>query len=75
MPKPRRLKYRELVKRLKKHGIIVIKSRGKGSERMLYQESTRLNYPITCHGENHEYSIGMLKAIQRRFSLPNDFLY
>lgn len=44
-------------------------------QKFYFQESTRLNYPITCHSENQEYSIGMLKAIQRRFSLPDDFLY
>jgi hypothetical protein len=75
MPKHKRLKYRELVKRLKEHGIVVIEKRGKGSERMLYQASTGFDYPITCHNENQQYSIGLLKAIQRRFSLPDDFLY
>jgi predicted RNA binding protein YcfA (HicA-like mRNA interferase family) len=75
MPKPKRLKYKELIKRLEKYDIIVIKKRGKGSHRMLYQESTKLNYPIKCHNENQEYSIGTLKAIQRRFSLPDEFLY
>ena len=73
--KPKRLKYRELTKRLKKYGIIVIINRGKGSERMLYRESTRDNYPITYHSANHQYSIGLLTSIKRRFDLPDEFLF
>lgn len=36
----RTMKHDELIKRLKKYGILEYKNRGKGSERMLYQEST-----------------------------------
>ena len=75
MPKNKRLKYSQLLKRLKPYGIVVIEKRGKGSERMPYQEKTRLNYPITSHKKDHQYSIGMLKAIVRKFSLPDDFLH
>ncbi len=75
MSKPRPLKYRELVKRLKKHKIRVIKARGRGSERMLYQDKTRLNFPIKFHGENQEYSKGFVKAIQRKFSISNKDFY
>jgi len=75
MSKPRRLKYRKLVKRLKKHGIRIIEERGKGSERMLYEDKTRLNFPIKCHGENQEYSISFLKAIQRKFSISDQDMY
>ena len=75
MPKPKRLNYRELVRKLKKYNIIVITKRAKGSERMLYHISTRNDYPIKYRGKNYVYSIGTLKAIQRRFSLPDDFLF
>lgn len=75
MPKPKRLKHSELLKRLKAYGIIELKKRGKGSERMLFQEETGLNYPIKYHSKNHQYSIGLLRAIQRKFSLPDDFLF
>lgn len=75
MPQPRRLKYRELVKKLKKYNIEVIKARGKGSHRMLYQEVTKRNYPIKCHSENQEYSIAVVRAIARRFSIPEDKLF
>jgi len=75
MPKHKRLYHNELLERLKTHGIYEDKKRGKGSERMLYQLKTRLNYPITCHGKNPQHSIRLLKAIMRRFSLPDDFLF
>jgi len=75
MPKARRYKYRELVKVLKEYGIVVMAKRGKGSERMLYRESTKDNFPIKYRSENYQYSISMIKAIQRRFDLPNDFLF
>ena len=73
MPK-RSMRHDELIRRLKKHGIVEFKHRAKGSERMLYQESTRNNYPIKCHGKNTEYSIAILKNIMRKFDLPKDFL-
>ena len=75
MPKVRRYKYRELIKVLKEYGIIVLAKRGKGSERMLYRESTRDNYPIKYRSDNYTYSVGMIQAIQRRFQLPDKFLY
>ena len=75
MPKPRRLKFAELKKRLKPYGLEVITKRGKGSERMLYQKSTKFNFPIKYHGKNEEYSIGTLMAILRRFSLPKEALW
>ena len=75
MPKNKRLKYGQLIKKLKPFGIIVIEKRGKGSERMLYQEKTGLSFPITFHKKDHQYSIGLLKAMQRKFNLPKDFLY
>lgn len=75
MPKPKRLTYRDLRQRLKKYGIIEKTSkRGKGSERILYQESTRNFISVTCHGEGKQLGIGLLKAIVRRFDLPDDFL-
>lgn len=67
-------KYRILIRKLKKFDIIVKIKRGKGSERMLYQPKTKLNYPIKHHGDNEEYSKGFLGAVQRKFSLPDDFL-
>jgi len=75
MPKPKRLKHTELLKRLKPYGIVENKKRGRGSERMLFQKSTGLNYPITYHKKDHQYSIALLTAIKRKFSLSKDFLF
>ncbi len=74
MPKPKRLTYRELRQKLKKHGIVELTKRGKGSERIFYQESTKKFIPVTCHGEGKQLGIGLLKAIIRKFDLPEDFL-
>jgi predicted RNA binding protein YcfA (HicA-like mRNA interferase family) len=73
--RPKPLKYRQLVRKLRKYGIRVIISRAKGSHRMLYQDSTTLNYPITCHSENEEYSKPVIKAIARRFSIPEHEIF
>jgi predicted RNA binding protein YcfA (HicA-like mRNA interferase family) len=67
------MKYREIVKRLKPYGIVVIEKRGKGSHRMLYQPSTRLNFPIKYHGNNEDYGEGYISALKRKFNLPDDF--
>ncbi len=75
MSKPRRLTYRELKQRLKKYGIVELPlSRGKGSERIFFQETTKNFIPVTCHGEGKQLGIGLLKAIQRKFNLPDEFL-
>jgi len=64
------IRHDELLKRIKKFGIIEYTKRGKGSHRMLYQESTRNNYPIKYHGKQTEYSKAVLKNIIRKFDLP-----
>jgi predicted RNA binding protein YcfA (HicA-like mRNA interferase family) len=68
------IRHDALIKKLKKYGIIEIARRGKGSHRMLYQESTRKDYPIKFHGKNTEYSLPILKNIMRKFNLPDNFL-
>lgn len=75
MPKPKRLTYRELRQRLMKYDIVELKpKRGKGSERILFQESTKNFFPVTCHGEGKQLGSGLLKALMRKFDLPDDFL-
>lgn len=47
--------------------------RGKGSERMIYHPNVNgraQSYPMTFH-KGHDIGKGMLKAIIRRFDLPN----
>ncbi|MBI4691544.1 MAG: type II toxin-antitoxin system HicA family toxin [Nitrospirae bacterium] len=83
MPKirPNALKHRELLARLKEFGIIEVKDRGKGSERVLILKAsltgskyTGPQIPIKCHGEGTEHSVRVIDAVLRRFSIdPNKF--
>ncbi len=73
------LKYRDLVKRLRKHDprFEVWENRAKGSERMLYHPDIGgrpQSFPLKCHGDSTEIRIGMLRAIMRRFQLPRDVM-
>lgn len=75
MPKP--LKFREFEKRIADYDerFQWLTRRGKGSERMLVHPDVngkKCSYPVTCHGGGTELRIGMLKAVIRRFDLPND---
>ena len=74
MPKVRRLKYRELIPILRQFGIQVMKKRGKGSHRILYQDSTGESFPIPYHGDNREYSIKLLQRLAARFNIPEEYL-
>ncbi len=69
----KRYKHKDLLKLLEHYGITELVKRGKGSERMLYQESTNRNYPIKFHGKKTEHGDGVISAIKRRFNLPDDF--
>jgi hypothetical protein len=75
MPK-KALKLRELTKKLKPYGVVVLKKRGKGSERILLQPDAPGSkkgpqYPIKDHGEGTEISIPVINAILRRFDINN----
>jgi hypothetical protein len=76
---PSPLKYKDLIKKLKKFGINEIVSSGKGSERILIKGVKRSNYrgpqyPVKCHGTGTEISKAVIKAILRRFNIaPEDF--
>lgn len=74
MGKSRRYNHKDLLKFLKKHNIIEIEKRGKGSERMLYNLKTKESMPIKYHGKKTEYGKGFLSTVKRRFNLPDDFL-
>ncbi len=77
MPK-RRLKHRDLIKKLKSYGVIEDKNRGKGSERLLILDrgiggaykgpQTSIKY----HGDNTEYSPKITESILRTFSISED---
>ena len=68
------LKLRELLKRLNRYGIVVVRDRGKGSEIILLQpnepgSSKGPQYPIKNHGEGTEISIPVIRALLRRFGI------
>jgi hypothetical protein len=70
MDKP--TKYRELLRLVRGYGIYEDKRRAKGSERLWvkeYPDGTKRSIPVTCHSENYVISVGLIKAIRRRFSL------
>ena len=80
MPDKSPLKLRELLKRLKKHGVVSMKKkRGKGSEIILVKPIEKGSkkgpqYPIKNHGENTEINHQVISAVLRRFDInPEDF--
>jgi hypothetical protein len=81
MPKLRTLKLRELLKKLKPFGILALskKQRGKGSEIILFRPENPGSkkgpqFPLKDHGGGTEIYKPVIKAIIRRFNLPDDFL-
>jgi hypothetical protein len=70
----RPLKYRNLVKILKRFNVYEDKKRGKGSERMLCRvvEGRLEQFPIRCHNENEEKPRAVIKALRRRLGLTRD---
>lgn len=70
MDKP--IRYRELLRLVRKYGIYEDKRRAKGSERLWvkeYPDGSKKSVPVTCHSENYVIGTGLIKAIRRRFSL------
>lgn len=71
------LKLRELLKRLKPYGVVVMsKKRGKGSEKILLLPSEPNSnkgsqYPIKDHGGSTEITIPVIDAILRRFGITD----
>lgn len=71
----KRLKHRELLKKLKHFNVMEDLSRGRGSERMLVQndgQGGKYKGPFTTikfHGDNTEYSNTIIKSILRTFSI------
>jgi predicted RNA binding protein YcfA (HicA-like mRNA interferase family) len=74
MPRPK--KPQEVIQILHAHDsrFEFWEKRGKGSERIIYHPNVNgrsQQYPMTFH-KGHDVGKGMLRAIIRRFSLPND---
>lgn len=71
------LRYRELLNRLKPFGIVERISRGKGSHRILLKpvkpgSMKGATYPVNYHGPRTEISVPMIKAILRKFGIPEE---
>jgi len=68
------LKYRRLLRILKRFHCWEDKRRGKGSERMLCRmvEGRLERFPIRCHSENEEKPRAVVKAVRRRLRLTEE---
>lgn len=68
------LKYRRLLRILRRFNVYEEKRRGKGSERMLCRmvDGRLERYPIRCHSESEEKPRAVVKAIRRRFRLMKE---
>ena len=68
------LKYRRLLRILKRFNAYEDTKRGKGSERMLCRmvEGRLEQFPIRCHSENEEKPRAVIKALRRRLGLTEE---
>ena len=69
------LKYRDLLKILRRYAVLEVKRRGKGSERLLIRTVGGIQYsfPTKCHGEEDQKPKGVIAALRRRLRLtPSD---
>lgn len=76
-PQKKPLKLRELLQRLKHHGVITMEGRGKGSERILLLPNEPESkqgpfYVVKDHGQGTEISKPVISAILRRFFIDED---
>ena len=76
LSKKKPYKLNELLKKLRKYGIVVMEKRGKGSECILLKpESPRSKkgpqYPIKNHGRGTEISIQVIDVLLRRFNITD----
>lgn len=73
------LKRDELLRRLKRFGVVVLKKRGKGSETVLLLPDAKNSekgelFTIRDHGKKTEIYIPVINALLRRFRIdPDDF--
>ena len=76
MPDKKPLKVKDLLKKLKPYGVVVMGKRGKGSELILLKPLKKGSkkgpqYPIKNHGMGDEIAIPVIIAILRRFSIKD----
>jgi hypothetical protein len=73
------LTLRDLLKKLKKFGVIVLSDRGKGSEIILVRPDSPGSYrgpqyPVKNHGPGTEIKPAVIRALLRRFNIdPTEF--
>ncbi len=77
MPPKKPLKRDELIRRLRRFKIEILKKRGKGSEIILLQPDTPGSqkgeiFTLTDHGKKTEYAVQVVSAILRRFQIDAD---
>lgn len=70
-------KLREVLVKLKPFGIVSLKKRGKGSERILLRPNEPNSkkgpqYPIKDHGPGTEITVPVINAILRRFNIDEE---
>ncbi len=67
----RTLKYRKLLKILRRFGINEVKARGKGSHRLLVGivDGGLVKHPIKCHNDGEEKPKAVIASIRRVFRL------
>ena len=70
----RTLKYRELLRRLKRFGVVEVKRHGKGSERLLIRvvEGRKYSTATKCHSDNDQKPVAVIQAIRRRLKLAKE---
>ncbi len=73
----RPLRFRELVTKLKRFGIVEHPQKGKGSIKKFIGvvEGRKQGYSIHAHSENDEIDRHYLRAIRDRFKIPADAFY
>ena len=68
------IRYRDLLKRLKRFGVIEYCDRGKGSERLLVRvvDGRKYSTSTKCHSESDQKPKGVIGSIRRRLKLSAD---
>jgi hypothetical protein len=76
---PSSLRYHELLRRLKRFGVVEVSGRGKGSEQYLVRPTVPgttkgPSTTVRCHGSGDEVKIGAIRACLRRLDInPDEF--
>ena len=74
------MKYRDVLARLRRFGVVEYKRRGKGSGREWIRETEPGSkkgrvFMMKCHGEGREVAAGTLSAALRRLGISRDEFY